>query len=84
MKRTAIVALILSMTGLGTALISGEAAAAAPAPHARHACTKTSTGHCIAGGQFCPQASYGHAGYDARGRRYICKGDHVHPHWMLP
>ncbi|MGZ4498414.1 MAG: hypothetical protein ACXVWZ_13155, partial [Nocardioides sp.] len=63
-------------------------ALAAPAPHAavdrHHACTHTSSGSCIRGGEFCPQASYGHSGWDARGRRYVCKGDHTHPHWMLP
>ena len=48
----------------------------------KHPCTHTSTGTCIRGGQFCPQASYGHAGWDAQGRRYVCKGDRVHPHWM--
>ena len=47
-------------------------------------CTKTSSGSCIRGGQFCPQASYGRSGWDARGRRYVCKGDRSHPHWMLP
>ena len=46
-----------------------------------HACTRTSTGSCISGGQFCPQASYGHVGYDAHGNAYICTGDRSHPHW---
>ena len=85
MRRTAVAALILAMTGLGASFISSDSAAAAVATsYARHACTRTSTGHCISGGEFCPQASYGHAGYDAHGRKYICKGNHVHPHWMLP
>jgi cytoskeletal protein RodZ len=53
----------------------------APAP-VHHTCTKTSSGKCIQGGEFCPQASYGRAGYDANGVRYVCKGDHTHPHWM--
>lgn len=44
-------------------------------------CTKTSTGKCIAGGQFCPQKSYGKTGYDANGTAWVCKGDHAHPHW---
>lgn len=48
---------------------------------ATHSCTRTSSGSCIEGGEFCPQASYGHAGYDAQGRRYTCTGDRVHPHW---
>jgi len=47
-------------------------------------CTKTSSGSCIRGGQFCPQASFGRSGYDAAGRRYVCKGDRSHPHWMRP
>jgi hypothetical protein len=83
--RTAIAALALALAGLGApALATADAATAAPSVLARHACTKTSTGHCIKGGQFCPKASYGHAGYDAQGRKYICKGNHTHPHWMLP
>jgi hypothetical protein len=49
-----------------------------------HPCTRTSTGTCIRGGQFCPQASYGHSGWDAQGHRWVCKGDHTHPHWMHP
>ena len=48
---------------------------------ARVACTKTSSGTCIRGGQFCPQASYNKAGYDAYGRRYVCKGNRTHPRW---
>lgn len=51
---------------------------------AKHACTLTSSGSCIRSGEFCPQASYGHSGYDADGRRYVCEGDQSHPHWMLP
>ncbi len=51
---------------------------------AHHSCTRTSSGSCIRGGDFCPQASYGDNGWDAQGRRYVCKGDHTHPHWMLP
>jgi hypothetical protein len=47
-----------------------------------HACTRTSKGTCIKGGQFCPQAKYGKNGWDASGRRYVCKGDHTHPHWL--
>jgi len=47
-----------------------------------HACTRTSTGSCIRGGSFCPQASYGQVGYDANGNRYVCTGDRTHPHWM--
>lgn len=51
-----------------------------PAPD----CTRTSSGTCIQGGQFCPQAKYGQSGWDAAGRMYICKGDSDHPHWMKP
>ncbi|WP_300678963.1 hypothetical protein [Nocardioides sp.] len=49
---------------------------------AKHSCTRTSSGSCIRGGQFCPRASYGKSGYDAKGRRYKCKGSRTHPHWM--
>ncbi|MGN6251266.1 MAG: HNH endonuclease family protein [Marmoricola sp.] len=49
---------------------------------ATHACTRTSSGSCISGGQFCPQASYGVVGYDASGHRYVCSGDRSHPHWQ--
>ena len=47
-------------------------------------CTKTSSGKCIRGGQFCPRAKYRKSGWDAQGRRYVCKGDRSHPHWMRP
>lgn len=46
-----------------------------------HACTRTSTGSCIQGGEFCAQAMYGHVGYDGSGRSWRCTGDHTHPHW---
>lgn len=46
-----------------------------------HACTRTSSGSCISGGQFCPQSSYGQVGYDAHGHRYVCTGSTSHPHW---
>ncbi|HEX4472317.1 MAG TPA: hypothetical protein VH085_10125 [Nocardioides sp.] len=49
-----------------------------------HKCTRTSSGTCIRGGEFCPRASYGHSGWDAKGRRYVCKGNHQHPHWEKP
>lgn len=51
-----------------------------PAP-VQHGCTTTSSGSCIRGGEFCPQASYGMTGYDADGTAYICTGDRTHPHW---
>jgi hypothetical protein len=52
-------------------------------PPAHHGCTTTSSGSCIRGGEFCPQADYGMVGYDAAGTRYVCKGDPDHPHWEL-
>jgi hypothetical protein len=51
---------------------------------AQHACTQTSSGNCVRGGEFCPQASYGMTGWEADNRHYVCKGDHTHPHWELP
>ena len=56
---------------------------AAPAP-SKHACTLTSSGTCIQGGEFCPQAKYGQSGWDSAGRRYVCEGDQTHPHWEKP
>jgi hypothetical protein len=55
-----------------------QATTAAPATHA---CTKTSSGSCIQGGEFCRQALYGQSGWNASGTRYTCTGDHTHPHW---
>jgi hypothetical protein len=49
-----------------------------------HACTRTSSGSCIQGGEFCPQSKYGQSGYDNHGHRYVCKGNHTHPHWENP
>lgn len=75
------------------ALLLAPATSAAPAgahvaeSHlalARHSCTHTSSGTCIRGGQFCPQRSYRKSGWDAKGRRYVCKGNRTHPHWMKP
>ncbi|WP_346384421.1 hypothetical protein [Nocardioides sp.] len=84
--RTYLAALVVALVGLTTV---PAAAPASPAQRhdrveLRHPCTRTSSGSCIQGGQFCPQASYGHNGWDARGRRYVCKGNHTHPHWMKP
>lgn len=53
-----------------------------PAPAPVTSCTTTSSGTCIQGGQFCPQAKYGTTGYDANGRKYVCSGDTTHPHWQ--
>jgi hypothetical protein len=56
--------------------------ASTPPPTPRtHACTTTSSGSCIRGGEFCPQADYGMTGYDANGTTYVCTGDRTHPHW---
>ena len=55
--------------------------APAPSVAARHACTHTSSGSCIRGGQFCSQSLWKKAGWDARGVRYVCKGNRTHPHW---
>jgi hypothetical protein len=46
----------------------------------QHACTQTSSGSCIRGGEFCPSADDGQYGYDAVGRRYICRNRH----WEVP
>lgn len=52
-----------------------------PPPPPAPSCTTTSSGTCIRGGEFCPQASYGMTGYDANGTPYTCTGDTTHPHW---
>jgi hypothetical protein len=82
---------VAALTGTGAAV-----AAPAPLAHAHthtqavssvdrhHKCTRTSSGTCIRGGEFCPQARFGHSGWDAKGRRYVCKGNHQHPHWEKP
>ena len=67
------------------ALVGTPVAAHAYAdPGARHGCTHTSSGHCIKGGQFCPKSKLHKSGWDAKGRRYVCKGNSSHPHWMKP
>jgi curli biogenesis system outer membrane secretion channel CsgG len=82
--RTLVAALALALAGLVSVPTSSTAAPADASVQLTHPCTRTSSHTCIRGGQFCPQASYGHSGWDARGRRYVCKGDHQHPHWMIP
>jgi hypothetical protein len=68
-----------------TATASTQAlASSSPTTFDRHACTHTSSGSCIRGGQFCPQSKYRTSGWDAKGRRYVCKGSRTHPHWMKP
>ena len=56
----------------------------AHALRATHACTRTSTHKCIRGGEFCPASKYHKSGWDAKGRRYVCKGSRSHPHWEKP
>jgi hypothetical protein len=85
--RAFVLSLFLVGVGLtGPGVASSYADASQHASHVRteHACTRTSSGKCIKGGEFCPQAKFGHSGYDAKGRRYVCKGSHSHPHWMKP
>jgi hypothetical protein len=79
---------------IAAAALTGSVAFAPPAlaashtptiaGHHHHACTRTSSGTCIQGGEFCRQDEYGQSGWDAQGRRYVCKGSHVHPHWEIP
>jgi hypothetical protein len=78
-----IIVALLFATGLLVAPVtSGSALAKVPdTAFAKHPCTKTSSGTCIQGGEFCPQSKYGQYGWDAAGRRYKCRGDHEHPHW---
>jgi hypothetical protein len=49
-------------------------------PVATHACTTTSSGSCIRGGEFCPDSKDGQYGYDAVGRQYFCSDKH----WRVP
>jgi len=82
------VALSASAIALSTAFAPAVAVAtpshAVAVEHHKHKCTKTSTGHCIKGGEFCPKAKYHKSGWDAKGRRYVCKGSKTHPHWEKP
>lgn len=80
--RSLIVTLALLAAGLVGPGLGTAHADVGGADRTVRSCTKTSTGKCIRGGQFCPRASYGRAGYDAKGRRYVCKGNRKHPHWM--
>lgn len=70
----------IAALALGVGLLVAPVAASAPAL-AKHPCTRTSSGACIRGGEFCKQSEYGHYGWDAKGRRYKCTGSHSHPHW---
>jgi hypothetical protein len=67
---------------IAAGLLAPSAATAAPvrsvdSSHAlfaaKHACTKTSSGRCIKGGQFCPKAKRGKFGWDAQGKKWKCK-----------
>lgn len=83
--RALIAAFTLVSTGLVAApSVAAFASAGDATAQAARPCTRTSSGSCIRGGQFCPQSKYGRSGWDARGRRYVCKGNRAHPHWMLP
>lgn len=86
--RTLLATFALVSTGLVAAPSIAHATTTAATPDATtqvaRPCTRTSSGTCIRGGQFCPQSKYGRSGWDARGRRYVCKGNRTHPHWMLP
>lgn len=73
---------IIALSLLFVPVATGTAQAAPTHAAARHACTRTSSGTCIRGGEFCPQSKYGHYGWDAAGRRYKCRGNRTHPHWM--
>jgi hypothetical protein len=82
--RTLIATFALASAGLVAAPSIAQAAPAGEAVASVQSCTHTSSGSCIRGGQFCPRASYGRSGWDAQGRRYVCKGNRTHPHWMRP
>lgn len=64
-----------------THVVAPAPAPAPPPPAPAPSCTTTSSGSCIRGGEFCPQADYGTIGIDAYGRQYTCTGDTTHPHW---
>ena len=75
----------LAAATLATVAFATPAAAtahSASVPTIAARCTTTSSGSCIRGGEFCPRSMYNRAGYDAYGRRYVCKGNRTHPHWM--
>ena len=86
----AIAALAVTTSLSGPALVSpasasvGHTAGTATVTAKKHACTRTSSGKCIKGGEFCPKAKLHKSGWDAKGRRYVCKGSRTHPHWMKP
>jgi Protein of unknown function (DUF1524) len=57
-----------------------DGSSSAPPSGGSHKCTRTSTGNCIKGGEFCPAADNGQTGYDANGQPWVCK----HGHWESP
>jgi hypothetical protein len=81
MKRFLPVAFVaMTVLGMPTSALAHPATVAVVAHH----CTRTTSGTCIQGGEFRKQSEYGQKGYDANGRKYICKGSRVHPHWEKP
>jgi hypothetical protein len=76
--------LLAALATMAVALVGTPVAAHAQADLGSRTCTHTSSGSCIRGGQFCPRSKYGKSGWDAHGRRYVCKGNRSHPHWMKP
>jgi uncharacterized protein YraI len=76
--------LLAAATTFAPVAIAAAPVSAAPVIASHHKCTRTTTHKCIRGGEFCPQAKYGKSGWSATGKRYVCKGDHTHPHWELP
>lgn len=80
--RALVVTVLLAAGGLVGPGIATSYADSGHDLRSARSCTTTSSGKCIRGGQFCPKSKYGKSGYDAKGRRYVCKGDRSHPHWM--
>lgn len=83
----AVVAVLAGLTTTAAPAVAQTSHTVAVAHHdaaRHHACTRTSSGTCIRGGEFCPQSKWHKSGWDARGRRYVCKGNRTHPHWMVP
>jgi hypothetical protein len=66
----------------GTVTVRSTKVAAAPVPPTVTApvqtppCTRTDSGTCIQGGEFCRDSDEGTYGYDANGRRYYCTNGH--------
>jgi hypothetical protein len=88
--RKRVASALLAVGLLGTVATAQPARAADPALHpapaagSHHACTLSSSGKCIRGGQFCSVRQYGRSGWDAQGRRWVCKGSRSRPHWLKP